>query len=82
MSRFKRGDVVYFIRSGNEVIPAQVTACQGAYYVLRFYGHDKSACSGIRLEERRLFASREDAGQGLKPAVRPHRDTHWDWKYR
>ncbi len=82
MSRFKRGDVVYFIRSGYEVIPAQITSCQGTQYVLRFRGHDKRAYSAIRLEERRLFASREAAGQGMAPAARPCRDTHWDRKYR
>lgn len=82
MNRFKRGDIVYFIRGGREVIPAQVTVCQGTWYVLRFHGHDKAADSGIRLEERRLFPSREAANQGLTARIRPHRDTHWDQKYR
>lgn len=82
MSRFKRGDIVYFIRSGYEVIPAQITACQGTQYVLRFHGNDKRAFSAIRLDERRLFPSREAAGQGLTRTVRSRRDTHWDRKYR
>ena len=82
MNKFKRGDIVYFIRSGYEVIPAQVTACQGTSYILRYHGHEKGSFSGIRLEERRLFPNKEAAGAGLAPAIRRHRDTHWDPEYR
>ena len=89
MSRFKRGDIVYFIRSASEIVPAQVLGGEGRQYTLRFHGREKGAYSGIRLLDDRLYASREEAEKKARIHGRAsaagrgfYRDTHWDPEYR
>ena len=87
MIQYKRGDIVYFIRSGKEVIQAQVTGGQGYMYTLRFRGKDLWQYSGIRLPVERLFPTREAAESKVRriAAVKTERrvlkDTHWDRRY-
>ncbi|WP_313578556.1 hypothetical protein [Lacrimispora sp.] len=53
---YKVGDTCYFIESNIHVIEGVVRSCKGGMYIVK-YGEGK----GIRLPERRLYGTREEA---------------------
>ena len=62
MSRFKRGDVCYFIENGWKVKEAVITGVSGNFYVLKY-----DSIKGIRLRETRLYRTYEEAWTVVEP---------------
>ena len=66
MSKFKRGDTVFFIESGFRVVEASVFRVTGSFYDIRFSGLTPGAVAGIRLRENRLYATEEEARAAIR----------------
>ena len=56
MSKFRVGDTAYIVESNNLVREVTIKRCSGGFYLVQFENS-----GGIKVREKRLFQTKEDA---------------------
>lgn len=71
---FKVGDTCFFLESNIHVIEGTIRSCVGGKYIVR-YGSGK----GIRLTEKRLYRTREEAEAAIPRRTKARRKSPYDY---
>lgn len=71
---FKVGDTCFFLESNIHVIEGTIRSCVGGKYIVR-YGSGK----GIRLTEKRLYRTLEEAETAMPRKTEARRRTPYDY---
>ena len=71
---FEVGDTCFFLESNIHVIEGTIRSCVGGKYIVR-YGSGK----GIRLTEKRLYRTREEAEAAIPRRAEARRRTPYDY---
>lgn len=74
MIMFKVGDTCFFLESNIHVIEGTIRSCVGGKYIVR-YGSGK----GIRLTEKRLYRTREEAEAAIPRRTKARRKSPYDY---
>jgi hypothetical protein len=74
MIMFKIGDTCFFLESNIHVIEGTIRSCVGGKYIVR-YGSGK----GIRLTEKRLYRTLEEAEAAIPRRAEARRKSPYDY---
>lgn len=72
MERFRKGQTVFFVRSGMEVREAIVLNVAGGFCTIRFV----ASGGGIRVRETKLYATKEEAEEQIQKTVEKKRGSY------
>lgn len=73
MSKFRVGDTAYIVESNNLVREVTIKRCSGGFYLVQFENS-----GGIKVREKRLFQTKEDAIAFIRRMGHSPREEHSD----